>query len=51
MGDNNRGTGLYEWAQLNGIEEEERTNWRYAVILTFLIYIEMLHLPKLSSAL
>lgn len=41
--------GPCEWAQFDGIEEG-RTNWRHAMILTFLIYIEMLHLPKLSSA-
>lgn len=45
------GTGLCEWAKLDGIEEAERTNWSYAMILTFLIYIVTLHLPKLSSAL
>lgn len=49
MGDNNQGTGLWEGAELDGIEEEERTNWRYAMILTFLIYTEMLHLPEPCS--
>lgn len=31
-------------------EEEERTNHTYATVLTFLIYIEMLHLPESRQA-